>query len=226
MANASRDVSQAGSGARAIRRAAACRIFVRRRYRQRTFSRRLLSAAVISATTVAGCSSDRLEGPDPAGSRAAADPSGQAQVGQVDLTCRGTNRARFSPGLTFTTRTVHIEAKGEYTDCTSSDPAVTSGAYIAGGRGEMSCIAGGHAGEFTIKWNTNESSTIEFTNSIALRPGGEVVVVATGTVIRGKFLGDRFDGTFTLFQLEPTDCLSPPGVSSATGPTTLQLTSL
>lgn len=189
-----------------------------------TLSRRLLSAAGIAATTLAGCSPDLLEGPDPAGSAAVAAPT--AQAGPVDLSCLGTNDARFSPGLTFATRTVDIEAEGAYTTCVSSDPAVTSGTYTASGTGTMSCLAGGHAGEFTITWNTGEDSTIEFTNTVAQRPGGEMVVVATGTVIDGKFVGDRYDGTFTLFQLEPTACLSPRGVRSATGPTTLLFTSL
>lgn len=191
-----------------------------------TLCRRLLSAAGIAATTLAGCSPDLLEGPDPAGSAAVAAPAAQAQAGLVDLTCLGTNDARFSPGLTFATRTVDIEAEGAYTTCVSSDPAVTSGTYTASGTGTMSCLAGGHAGEFTITWNTGEDSTIEFTNTVAQRPGGEMVVVATGTVIDGKFVGDRYDGTFTLFQLEPTACLSPRGVRSATGPTTLLFTSL
>lgn len=185
-----------------------------------------MSAAVIAATTLAGCSPDQLEGPDLAGSAAVAALPAVAQPGPVDLTCLGTNHARLSPGLTLATRTVDIEAEGAYTSCASSDPAVTSGTYTASGQGTMSCLAGGHAGEFTITWNTGEDSTIEFINSVALRPGGEVVVVATGTVIDGKFVGDRFDGTFTLFQLEPIACLSPQGVRSATGPTTLLLTSL
>lgn len=185
-----------------------------------------MCAATIAATTLAACSSDRLEGPDPAVSAADANLLEESQGALVDLTCTGTNEAHFSPGLTFTTRTVDIEAEGEYTDCTSSDPAVTSGSYTASGEGEMSCLAGGHAGEFTIKWNTNEKSTIEFTNNVAVRPGGQTVVVATGTVIHGKFVGDRFDGTFTLFQAEPLACLSKRGVRSATGPTTLLLTSL
>lgn len=185
-----------------------------------------MSAAVIGATTLAGCSTDQLEGPNPVESAVGAAPAAQAQAEPVDLTCLGTNDARFSPGLTLATQTVNIEAEGEYTSCASSDPAVTSGTYTASGQGTMSCLAGGHAGEFTITWNTGEHSTIEFTNAVALRPGGEVVVVATGTVIDGKFFGDRFDGTFTLFQLDPLACLSPQGVRSATGPTTLLLTSL
>lgn len=225
MANDSRDLLRTGSGASAVYRATAFRVFVRGGYRQMTLSRRLLSAAVIAATTLAGCSTDLLESPDPAGS-AAAGPTAQAQAGLIDLSCLGTNDASFSPGLTFTTRTVDIEAEGEYTDCVSSDPAVTSGTYTASGEGTMSCLAGGHAGKFTITWNTGEESTIEFTNTVAARPGGEMVVVATGTVVGGKFVGDRYDGTFTLFQLDPIACLSPQGVRSATGPTTLLFTSL
>lgn len=224
MANASRDVSRAESGASVVRRAAACRIFGRGGYGQGSLSRRLSSAAVIAATTLAGCSSDRLQGPDPAAS--ATVGALEEQTALVDLTCTGTNNATFSPGLTFTTRTVDIEADGEYTTCVSSDPAVTSGTYTASGQGTMSCLAGGHAGAFTITWNTGEYSTIEFTNNVALRPGGQTVVVATGTVIDGKFVGDRFDGTFTLFQLNVLACLGPEGVRSSTGPTTLLLTSL
>lgn len=189
-------------------------------------SRRLSSAAVIAATILAGCSPDQLEGPDPAGSVPLAASATQAEGGLVQLTCLGTNEADFSPGLTLVTRTVNIEAEGAYTGCVSSDPAVTSGTYTASGQGTMSCLAGGHAGEFTITWNTGEESTIEFTNSVALRPGGETVVVATGTVISGKFIGARYDGTFTLIHGEPLACLRPQGVRSATGPTTLLFTSL
>lgn len=143
----------------------------------------------------------------------------------VDLTCLGTNDATFSPGLTFTTQTVDIEAEGAYTDCVG-DSEVAPGTYTATGEGTMSCLAGGHAGEFTITWNTGEHSTIAFTNTVAVRPGGEVVVVATGEVLAGKFDGARYDGTFTLFHLDPLACLHPPGVGSASGPTTLVFTSL
>ncbi|MQA90156.1 MAG: hypothetical protein GEU90_07965 [Gemmatimonas sp.] len=185
-----------------------------------------MSAAVIVSITLAGCSPDRLEGPDPTGPAALAASPAQAMAGLVNLTCLGTNDAQFSPGLTFQTQTVDIEAEGEYTTCLSSDPAVTSGIYTASGEGTLSCLAGGHAGQFTITWNTGESSTVEFTNSLALRPGGQTVVTATGTVIGGKFVGDRFDGTFTLFQLDVLACLTPQGVRSASGPATLLFTSL
>lgn len=173
---------------------------------------RLIATVLLSATILAGTAF------------VGAAPAQAATV--ADLLCVGTNHAEFSPGLTFTTRTVDIDAEGEYTTCLSSDPAVASGTYTASGQGTMSCLAGGHAGEFTITWNTGEHSTIAFTNTVALRPTGEVVVVATGSVIEGKFDGDRYDGTFTLFHLDPLACLHEPGVRSATGPTTLLFSSL
>lgn len=158
-----------------------------------------------------------------AGSAVAGVPAAHADA--VDLACVGTNDAEFSPGLTFVPRTVGIEAEGTFTSCVSSDPAVKSGAYTASGEGAMSCLTGGHAGDFTIAWNTGEQSTIAFTNAIAVRPGGEVVVVASGRVTAGKFIDDTYTGTFTLFHLDLFACLRQDGVSVASGPTILLLTS-
>jgi len=147
-----------------------------------------------------------------------------AQTGSIDLVCTGSNTATFSPPLVLMERSTEIYAEGEYTTCLSvSNPSITSGTYTADGTGNLSCISGAHAGNYTIDWNTNEHSTISFTNSIALRPLGEVVVVATGAVVSGKFLGDNYTGTFTLFNTTPLECLFG-GVSETTGPTSLMLT--
>ncbi|MBB5867481.1 hypothetical protein F4553_000860 [Allocatelliglobosispora scoriae] len=121
-----------------------------------------------------------------------------ADAAGVDLICGGTNTATFTPGLTLTAQTVHIDAVGTLTSCVSSDAAITSGTYTASGNGTLSCLTGGHAGQFTISWNTGAYSTIAFTNSVAVRPLGEVVVLATGTVTSGEFAGDTYTGTFTL----------------------------
>lgn len=147
-----------------------------------------------------------------------------AQGLPLELTCVGNNTADFTPGLTLTSQTTAIHAEGAYTACVSTtDPAVTSGTYVADGSGTLSCLAGGHAGRYTIHWNTGESSTIAFTNSIAFRPLGESIVVADGSVTAGKFLGRKFTGTFTLLQVSLLNCLSS-GVTQSTGPTTLLLT--
>ncbi|MBB5867770.1 hypothetical protein F4553_001149 [Allocatelliglobosispora scoriae] len=89
--------------------------------------------------------------------------------------------------------------------------------------GELGCFSGGHAGQFTITWNTSDQTTIAFTNTVALRPLGETVVVARGSVVSGTFVGASYTATFTLFQVQPLACLGT-GVTTAQGPTTLLLT--
>ncbi len=59
-----------------------------------------------------------------------------------------------------------------------------------------------------------------------MRPDGEVVTVATGQVIAGRFLGDTAVLTFTGLQSQLTACLAPPGVTATAGPATLTITSL
>ncbi len=133
-------------------------------------------------------------------------PAASAGPQPVDLTCTGTLRASFSPGVTLASvnQTVGVELKGG-TDfqaglpCTSVNgiayQGVTATVTVTG---KVSCIVGSLAGNGTLKWDNGDVSEVSAkVTTIGPLPliearitsgaliGSRVVLVGTPTAISG-----------------------------------------
>ncbi|MGM1059593.1 hypothetical protein [Saccharothrix sp. Mg75] len=151
-----------------------------------------------------------------------------AQAADVELlSCVGAGANTYQPGVTMQPRTVAITSSANYGSCVSSgSPAITSGGYGIVANGLVSCLAGGVSITVTITWNTGETTTVAAVGLVVLRPGNEVVVVYQGTVTAGRFTGAAVVMTAALVNGTPTQCLTPEGVTSTSGPAAITITQL
>jgi len=150
--------------------------------------------------------------------------SARAQV-QL-LTCPGTGATHYSPGLTFTPQPTSVTSTGTLGPCVGSGAPVVSASLSIVAQGTQGCLLGSAAGFLQLQWNDLTTSTAQGTIAASVRPDGEVVTVATGRVIAGRFLDDTVVLTFTGLQSQLTACLAAPGVTATAGPATLTITNL
>jgi hypothetical protein len=150
--------------------------------------------------------------------------SARAQV-QL-LTCPGTAATRYSPGLTFTSQPTSVVSTGTLGPCVGANSPVVSASLSIVAQGTQGCLLGSAAGFLQLQWNDLTTSTIQGSIAASVRPDGEVVTVATGRVIAGRFLDDSVVLTFAGLQTQLTACLAAPGVTTTAGPATLTITSL
>lgn len=146
----------------------------------------------------------------------------------TSVTCLGSSTITFNPGLTLITKAVAYNVSDAY-NCTSTDPAITSGGSARGTVLPLSCLTLANlfssANIYSITWNNGQTSTANGTftvNSV----GGTIIVAAQGTITSGLFTGATAVLTYTWPAPNPLACLSTQGVTQLTGVTTLQITSL
>lgn len=115
--------------------------------------------------------------------------------------CEITGTAKFTPGLTMTSRTVRYVFKGKFTNCHGSDSKITSGTVTARGRGSEACSNGTTKGVARVRWNDGQRSIIAITTT-----GVGNLVQVSGTVKKGTaFRGDSATG-FLAFTTNPLAC--------------------
>ncbi len=145
-----------------------------------------------------------------------AGPAAQAAVAAV--TCTGTSPITYTPGLTVTARTITYTETDDFSSCTSSDPALTSGTSVSTATGSFSCLSPLTVDEdpgYTITWNNGQTSTFDLTFTDTIAAGIENVT-GIGTVTSGEFPGAT--GTFVWVYTVPNPllCLTT-GVTSQSG---------
>ena len=154
----------------------------------------------------------------------ASGPAAHAATGNV--TCpAGTTTATYNPGITFTPRTVHVKGEDIYGGpCISSDPTLASGIDRFDATLPLSCEQPFFNGPGTtvIKWNNGQQSTLSV-NGVVTTNAGQIVDTFTGTVIDGEFNGASVLAVLTEVQPNAVQCLTPQGVTSESGTTTLQI---
>ncbi|MGI5466230.1 hypothetical protein [Streptomyces sp. CA-132043] len=157
-------------------------------------------------------------------SAARAEPASAAPL--VDITCPvGSQVGTYSPGLTYETRDVTFQARGNVSGCVDlSGHGIAGATFSAGGQGTASCLAGSVSNTMTYRWSTGQSSTVKGTGAINVKPNGITVLVLTGTVESGLFTGATVVQTKVLLNTELTACLSPEGLTSVAGPVSLTVT--
>jgi hypothetical protein len=148
----------------------------------------------------------------------------------VDLmVCTGNETATFNPPLTVTPQQTTVGTTRSYAPCLSlSRPDIVSGAQSGSHPRTLGCatLLGGGSREFTVRWNTGETSTLSGT-TITNIVGVTIVNVTTGTVTSGVFKGAGFEHTVTSPSLSITLCtLGGPPVSALSGVVNLVINGL
>ncbi|MGW2477732.1 hypothetical protein [Streptomyces sp. NPDC001665] len=142
--------------------------------------------------------------------------------------CLGTEAITYTPGLTLTSQQVALDASGTLGPCVTTAGTHFSGGQITfSGSGSLSCsIGGSSAGSAHIVWSGGETSVFAYRGAVSLRPGGVTVLVLTGTVTSGAFTGEKVLSTITLASTDLVACLTPQGLTSTSGPITLDINPL
>ena len=161
-----------------------------------------------------------------AGNAAAAPPP----AGVLDVTCTGSNTSTYSPPLTLTPQASTTSASTLYGPCVSlSQPAITSGSRSATiSHPSRSCLdlLNSQTVNFTITWNTGQTSTVSG-NAVTTAVGAALVVTVTGNVTSGLFAGSSVVQVNTGPATDVTLCTLGLGtVSSIYSLVTLEITSL
>lgn len=163
----------------------------------------------------------------PIGLAASASPA--AAFGKVTH-CSGTYLETYEPGITNTPQDVQATTSSNYTSCTSTDHSITSASSATGGTiPDAACVdlfQPPSSGQTTLTWNTGETTVYNWT-ATAVQLGDTTLVIVTGTVIAGKFLGAKIlrKNTFIQQTLE-SQCATSQGLQQTSGPATLTITKL
>ncbi|MDT0448291.1 hypothetical protein [Streptomyces hesseae] len=159
------------------------------------------------------------------------------------LVCAGTVAASYAPGLTFAPRATSVTSRAVVGCPLSTDGRFASATFGGDSAGILSCLLGPASGTLTFHWGDNKgrgkasphhhgspggpgdtTSTASIHSLAAVRPNGNIVTVSTGTITDGAFKGAAVVTEVTLLASRQAACLTPRGLASASGPTTVTIT--
>ncbi|MCP3166175.1 hypothetical protein [Myxococcus qinghaiensis] len=149
----------------------------------------------------------------------------EARAQTVLLTCVGAEVTEFEPGLTNTAKPTHVSAIGTH-GCAGLPLNLPSAVATTEADGIIGCGIGQATSTIQIKWSDNTVSVVTGTTVVNLKPAGENVIVLTGTVVSGRFLGATVLRTLTLLNTDPLGCFTAGGVTDVAGPVTLVVAKL
>ncbi|MCF3101799.1 hypothetical protein IPZ58_09405 [Streptomyces roseoverticillatus] len=160
----------------------------------------------------------------------------------VLLACAGTVAASYAPGLTYAPKATSVTSRAVVGCPLSTDNRFASAAFGGDSAGALSCLLGPASGTLTFHWGGNKgegkssprhgdhndhgdtTSTASIRSLAAVRPNGNIVTVSTGTITDGVFKGAAVVTEVTLLASQQAACLTPEGLTSASGPTTVTIT--
>lgn len=125
-----------------------------------------------------------------------------AQAAVIDVSCtspNSTNVITFTPPLTLVNVPTVVARTTNYTPCRAPRvPDLVSGkeAKTITMLDDCTMVLGTLIVNFTITWNTGQTTTINATRVAAIS-GSSIVVTFTGTVTAGLFLGSNVKQVFT-----------------------------
>ncbi|MBT2385545.1 hypothetical protein [Streptomyces sp. ISL-11] len=135
-------------------------------------------------------------------------------------TCTGYETAEYNPGIHSDSRQTTVKAFGAFGTCVG-DSTHTSGIVEFTGQGELSCTTGGStSGYGKLFWADPKAGTSIFSFTLAadIRPFGQNVLIATGSITGGDYSGEPIKIVFALPDTAPQQCLSKDGVTNSAGP--------
>ncbi|NTX16769.1 hypothetical protein HUA74_40735 [Myxococcus sp. CA051A] len=133
-------------------------------------------------------------------------------------TCLGPQQQTYSPALKLLPRQTYFSAEATLNVCVTLDPALSSARFQVAGGGVASCTLASLQSRIVLEWNTGETSIIDMSSPLDLKPLGQTVVPSYGTVISGRFEGAL---VVSVLELTPNDlallkCLTT-GVTESSG---------
>jgi hypothetical protein len=149
--------------------------------------------------------------------------AGPAHASLATISCTGWTNATYSPGLSNTVRPTTVVVDGDLNvmdehsptgSCLAVGSAATAGERDVTALLDLSCTQlTVESGTETINWNDGRSTSFSFSANV-VRLESTTVIVETGRVTSGEFLGDTVTETFTAPNADLTACGSPGGVAS------------
>jgi hypothetical protein len=162
-------------------------------------------------------------------------PAQAAPAVVLDATCVGTSTVNYQPGLTYTPQSVTVQGTINL-NCVSSNlstPLLLEGTISGGGTGTLNCalLNPSSSGTSSIAWKTINgapyaTSTYTYTTSIGPGAAGTTVHTNTGNITSGLFAGDGILLVTVYANLDLDACGTPEGLTSRSGPSTAEITSL
>ena len=144
------------------------------------------------------------------------------------LTCTGTGRVTYSPGLTPKPTFNTFAVNATLAPCAGSLPAVSTAQFSTGGSAVLSCEVLTDTvtkPSYVFAWGDGTQSTTQTDNVVVQRPLGEIVRIETGHVVAGRFVGATLISTYTFLDSDLRACPTT-GVTSTGGPVVVQVIGL
>ncbi|WP_242911516.1 hypothetical protein [Actinomadura terrae] len=169
----------------------------------------------VAATAAGAC----LAGAAPA--LVAVAPAAHAVAGQL---CDLTEVVTYDPPLTNTPQTVTFDVSGQLVNCTN--PAARTGSYHESGSATAATCTGilsAGSGTRVFHWNNSDLQPSTFSyNRVVNRIGGNIQVVAMGSITSGTFTGLPAKSLGVGLQPDPIACATT-GASQLTAVGTLTI---
>jgi hypothetical protein len=146
-----------------------------------------------------------------------------AYASTASMICTGWTYTTYTPGLTNTAKSTTVVDDGNLNvigqhsptgSCLAVGSSATAGKRNVTAQLDLSCtqlIV--ETGVETINWNDGRSTSFSFSANVT-RGLSDTVILETGTVISGEFLGAGVVETFTAPNLDFIGCGTPGGVTA------------
>ncbi|MGI5484883.1 hypothetical protein [Streptomyces lavendofoliae] len=142
------------------------------------------------------------------------------------LECTGAVKQTYTPGLHVLPRFVTYKGTIEYKSCVG-DREITSGTYRETLEYIASCTVNGGPSQATIRWNNGQASELKVVGVEADVVGNVQVFTSVGNVASGRYSGHAVNIVTALPKLSSlADCLTPSGLTSVQGSSTLTIVGL
>lgn len=145
-------------------------------------------------------------------------PAAHAHEHDAPVTCLGSYRTVWSPGLSLVPRPTRISTAESYT-CADPSGRTTKATGSFDGTLVASCLQVSTAPfREVVRFDDGRESVVEYTSNLRVRAGAVSVTKLAGTVVAGLGKGHRAFRTAQLLHRNlPTACLSPGGVREGVG---------
>ncbi|MCK8496825.1 hypothetical protein [Myxococcus fulvus] len=144
-----------------------------------------------------------------------------AQVQLTDITCKGTVKQTWTPGLKVLPADVRYTNDTDFTECTSASTGITSGRIRVDATFNNSCLANIERVEAVIEWSDGSESSVSLLGIGVNVVGNLQVFTSLGRVTSGQFEGGLVSLTNAFAARDFLACLTPMGLRALQGRTAL-----